>query len=66
MLHNNGYTVILESEQATMGIKTPDELLNGIVMDIKAIEGTERRTIKNKFDSACSQRAKCVVLYFPE
>lgn len=66
VLRKNGYTVILESEQAADGVKTPDGLLNGVVMDIKAVEGTGRWTIKNKFDSACSQQAACVVLYFHE
>ncbi len=64
VLRKSGYTVLLESEQAADGIKIPDGLLNGMVMDIKAVESTGRWTIKNKFGSACLQRAQCVVLYF--
>lgn len=65
-LRKNGYRVLLESEHAEKGVKTPDGSLNDILMDIKAVEGTGKYTIKNKFSDACDQRAKCVVLYFHE
>ncbi len=64
VLRENGYSVILESEQSAQGIKVADGILNNVVMDIKAVEGVGRWTIKNKFDSACSQKVKSVVLYF--
>ena len=64
VLRKGGHQIVLASERAADGIKTPDGMLDGVVMDIKAIEGTGRYTIKNKFDSARSQHAECVVLYF--
>lgn len=63
-LRKSGHQVRLESERAADGIKTPDGLLNGVTMDIKAVESTGRWTIKNKFAAACAQQARCVVLYF--
>lgn len=64
VLRKRGHKIILASEQAADGVKCPDGFLNDVVMDIKAIEGTGRYTIKNKFDSACRQQAECIVLYF--
>lgn len=64
VLRKNGYSVILGSEIAKKGNKTPDGLLNGIDMDIKAVEKAGPWTIKNKFSSACSQDVQCVILYF--
>lgn len=64
VLRKGGHRIVLASEQAADGVKCPDGLLDDVVMDIKAVEGAGRYTIKNKFDAACTQRAKCVVLYF--
>lgn len=64
VLRKSGYSVILESERAATGVKTPDGRLDGVVMDIKGVESTGKYTLRNKFDTACSQQAKCVVLYF--
>ena len=63
-LRKNGYRVVLASEKAGKGTKTPDGSLDGVLMDIKAVEGTSKYTIKNKFDSARRQRVKSVILYF--
>lgn len=63
-LRKNGYRVVLASEKAGEGIKTPDGSLDGVLMDIKAVEGTGKYTIKNKFDSARRQRVNSVILYF--
>lgn len=48
-LRKKGHVVILESERAPDGVKTPDGKLDGKAMDIKAIENTGQWTIKNKF-----------------
>ena len=54
----------LESENAGIGEKTPDGKLNGMIMDIKAVEGAGKWTVKSKFHEATVQGAECVVLYF--
>lgn len=46
-LRKKGHVVILESERAPDGVKTPDGKLDGKAMDIKAIENTGQWTIKN-------------------
>lgn len=64
VLRKHGYMVVLESELAVAGVKTPDGRLNGVVMDIKGIESAGKWTIKSKFESANKQGAHSIVLYF--
>jgi len=66
VLYKYGMKVVLESEQAAKGIKTPDGLLNDIVFDIKSVEGDGKNNIKNKFNEAHGQSARTVVLFFTD
>ena len=63
-LRKRGHVIRLESEMAPIGVKTPDGTLDGIVMDIKAIEGHGKWAIKDKFHDAKKQGVECVILYF--
>lgn len=63
-LRKKGHVVVLESERAPAGIKTPDGILDGRAMDIKAIENTGQWTIKNKFHHATKQKIETLVLYY--
>lgn len=65
-LRKAGHKVILASEHAETGIKTPDGFLDDIKMDIKGVEGTGKWTVKNKFASARDQEVEVIVLYFHE
>lgn len=65
-LRKRGHLIYLESENAPDGVKTPDGVLDGQIMEIKAIEGIGKWAIKDKFHSATKQKAECVVLYFPK
>jgi len=65
ILRRKGYVVLLESERAANGIKTPDGTLNGAVMDIKAVESTRKWVIKDKIYAATKQKANVLVLFFP-
>ena len=64
ILRRGGHAVILESEYAPNGIKTPDGTIDGIVMDIKAVEGMGKWAIKDKFHDATKKCVECVILYF--
>jgi len=57
-------SVVLESEILEEGIKTPDGLLNGVLFDIKGIEGNSPRIIKEAISKSSKQGAEIVVLYF--
>lgn len=63
-LRRKGHVVILGSEREKPGVKMPDGTLDGLVMDIKAIESDGRWTIKKKMHAATKQGAKVLVLYF--
>lgn len=63
-LRRKGFSIILASERAARGVKTPDGTLNGIVMDIKAVESAGRWAIKDKFHEAVKQGVAVLVLYF--
>jgi hypothetical protein len=64
VLAKYGMDVVLDSEMSEKGIKTPDGLLNGVLFDIKGIEGKSKRVIKDKISEASGQGAETVVLYF--
>jgi len=64
VLYEYGHSVVLESEKLGKGIKTPDGLLNGVVFDIKGVEGVSDRLIKDAISKSSSQGAEIAVLYF--
>ena len=64
IMRNRGHLIILESEIAPKGIKTPDGSLDGLIMDIKSIERYGKWAIKDKFHNAIKQGVECVILYF--
>ena len=63
-LRKKGHVVILESERAPDGVKTPDGILDGRAMDIKAMENAGQWTIKNKFHQATKQKTEILVFYY--
>lgn len=65
-LRRHGHSIVLISEKAAEGIKTPDGFIDGVLMDIKAVEGIGKWAIKSKLHEATIQRVSCVVLYFHE
>lgn len=66
VLRRRGHVVTLESELAPNGVKTPDGLIDGMVMDIKATEKDGKWSVKKKIHSAAKQGAECIILYFHE
>jgi hypothetical protein len=65
VLMGYGMSVALSSEISELEkIKKPDGLLNGVLFDIKGIEGKSNRLIKDKLSEASKQGAEIVVLYF--
>ena len=64
-LRRKGHVVILGSERAAAGIKTPDGTLNGAIMDIKTVESVGRWAIKDKLHAATKQRIDTLILFFP-
>ena len=64
ILRQRGHFILLKSELAANGVKTPDGILDGSVMEIKSIEHIGKWVIKTKFHSATKQRAEILVLYF--
>lgn len=64
-LRKKGHVVVLASESANTGIKTPDGFLDGVLMDIKSFEGTGKWKVKDKLKEATIQGVETVVLYFP-
>ena len=65
-LRRKGHVVILASENADTGVKTPDGFLDGVLMDIKSFEGTGKWKVKDKLKEATIQGVETVVLYFPK
>jgi len=65
VLYQYGRKIIMASESAANGIRTPDGHLDDMVFDIKAIEGTGKNNIKHKFQEAYNQQAEHVVLFYP-
>ena len=68
ILFERGNSVVLLSEQAGIGVKTPDGLLNGSIFDIKAVIGQDGKignnNLKNKLIEGSAQGCKKVVLIF--
>ena len=59
-LFDKGSTVVLVKEDPSIGVKQPDGILNGRIMDIKGVEGNPMWAINR----ACGQKAEVCVLYF--
>jgi hypothetical protein len=64
VLAKYGMSVVLRSEKQEYGVKTPDGLLNGILFDIKGIEGNSHRIIKDVISKSSKQGVEITVLYF--
>jgi hypothetical protein len=65
VLMGYGMSIVLNSEISELeNVKKPDGLLNGVLFDIKGIEGKSNRLIKDKISEASKQGAEIVVLYF--
>ena len=64
ILRRKGYSIILETERAAAGVKTPDGFINGLLMDIKAVESSGRWAIKDKFHAATKQGVESLILFF--
>ena len=64
VLSKYGMSVVLHSEKPEYETKIPDGLLNGIMFDIKGIEGKSSRIVKDKIFEASKQGAEIVVLYY--
>ena len=60
-LFKKGYNVILRSEKGQEGVRQPDGYLDGILMDIKGVEGLN---CSNSLKSANRQKVKTVILYY--
>jgi hypothetical protein len=65
VLFKNGHRVILKSELGADGVSTPDGILDESVFEIKGIEGTGKRNIRDKLFEASKQGCETVVLYYP-
>lgn len=64
ILRARGHAIVLESEDAPDGVRCADGTIDGIIMDIKAIEGHGKWAIKDKFHDATKKSVECVILYF--
>ena len=64
MLRKRGHIILFESESAPEGVKTPDGTIDGIRMDVKAVEGYGKWSIKDKFYDSIKKNVECVILYF--
>ena len=58
------HIILFESESAPEGVKTPDGTIDGIRMDVKAVEGYGKWSIKDKFYDSIKKNVECVILYF--
>lgn len=64
LLRKRGHSIILESEMAPQGVKTPDGRIDSHIMDIKATNSIGKWSIKRKLHQAAKQGAECIILYF--
>ncbi len=56
-----GYDIELIPESNIKGIKSPDIIMRGIPWEIKAPEGTSRKTIKHNFQHAAHQSESVII-----
>lgn len=70
VLFNHGNEIIMLSEKAEEGVKTPDGLLNGKIADIKTVLGSDgvlgKNNLINKIREGNTQNCEIVILQFPE
>lgn len=66
VLRKQGHRIVLEEETNIPGVKSYDGYLDDLPMEIKAVEGTGTWSISTKLRNANKQKAKSVILYFPE
>ncbi|WP_068598815.1 hypothetical protein [Vaginella massiliensis] len=70
LLYRKGHGVILESERKEIGVKTPDGIINGKIMDIKTVIGKNgvlgKNNIVDKLKYANKQNCEIVILQFPK
>ena len=66
VLRKSGHSIVLEEETNIPGVKSFDGYLDDEPMEIKAIEGRGTWTISSKLLNSVKQRAKRVILYFPQ
>lgn len=70
ILFNEGNEIIMLSEKAPEGVKTPDGLLNKKVADIKTVLGNKgtigKNSIIDKIKQGNSQGCEIVILQFPK
>ncbi len=64
ILRRRGNYILLESEMAPDGVKTPDGVIDGVRMDIKAVEGNGKWAIKDKYHDAVKKGVECIIFYF--
>lgn len=60
VLFNKGNSIVLRKEDGALGTKQPDGYLNGVLMDIKGVEGNPMWCINR----ACVQKVETCILYF--
>ena len=66
VLRKRGHRVVLAEETNTPGVKSYDGYMDDTPMEIKSIEGSGVWSICTKLLIADKQRARCVILFFPD
>ncbi len=70
LLFNEGNEIIMLSERADIGVKTPDGLLNDKISDIKTVLGSNgtigKNNIIDKINEGNTQNCDIVILQFPK
>ena len=65
ILYQNGYKVVLESENRGFGVQSPDGKLNGASFEICSIESAGKNTIKGQLNKCNSKGVDVAIIYFP-
>ncbi len=70
VIFKNGEEIIMLSEKAAEGVKTPDALVNNKIADIKTVLGQNgilgKNNLINKIRDANNQECEIVILQFPK
>lgn len=67
LMRNNGHRIILLSEDGHNSLfKQFDGLLDGLNLEIKAVEGNGRWSTRTKIYDAVKQGAESLILYYPD
>jgi hypothetical protein len=64
VLYNYGRKIILGSENTKYGVKASEGTLDGILFDIKGVEGTGKNNIINHFKDVSKKDAEIIVFYY--